>query len=74
MSATKRVRYTARDMRVRFARYRTVRSLIMRLRESLERWFVDVNFDSTAIATAESSFVVQRACERGNYISELSCS
>ena len=61
-------------MRVRFARYRTVRSLIMRLRESPERWFVDVNFDSTAIATEESAFVVQPAYERSNQISKLSCS
>lgn len=60
MSATKRVKYTARDIRVRFSRYRFVRSLMMALMDWPERrWFAEESFDSTAMATSYASFVIE---------------
>lgn len=58
MRATKRVRYTAREMRVRFFRYKEVNSLMSDLIEALERRCFGQGLDRTAIATVGEAFVV----------------
>jgi hypothetical protein len=61
MRATKRVRYTARDMRVRCWRYRRVRSLTMALADALVRRWEERGFEKTAMATVDEALVL---CKR----------
>jgi hypothetical protein len=59
MSATKRVRYTARDILVRFCRYRSVRSFTMLLMVCPEMACVEESFDNAAMTIAVYSFVME---------------
>lgn len=60
MRATKSVRYTAREIRVRFCRYKEVKSLTSDLIEALDMRCFDQGFDRTAMATVGEAIVVRR--------------